>query len=569
LTQAQDVLQRNKSLCAKRDLWMPMWQGLADMYYPNRGGFTYQIIPGQETQTEIYDTTPMLARRGLATAIDGLLKPSTSRWFWMKSKDDLVNDDDQAKAWFDAVGDRMWSSIYDPMARFIQHSGAVDNDLAALGLGYLWIGENRNRDGLNFRSIHIGSCAIDENADGQVDTIDIDRHWTARQAYQRFGEKAGPKVMEALKNDNPKGRDTLFKFVQAIAPREEYDKRIKNNLNMPFSNCIVSLADESIIEESGFQEFPVAIPRWECAPGEIYPRSPGMMALPDARTLQAMGHTLLVGGQRAVDPPTWVSDDAVMSAVRTFPGGLTVVDSEAVRATGGKPIGQLEMGANIPIGREMQADYREMVGNSFFKNVFNLPQDQNMTATEVMERKEEFIRTIGPTMGQLENDYIGVIVRRVFGILLRASVDIAGRPIEGGPIPPPPDILAGKSAEFEFMSPIQQARKMIEAHALSSSFALIAPIIEIQPQVADNIDGDEIVRDLPDMFNMPHKWIKGKDIVQGARDQRAKMAQAQTVLQGGQQVADIVKTAADAHLSTHQGNSAKADTQASQQPVPA
>ncbi|MFK4647213.1 hypothetical protein ABIF96_005787 [Bradyrhizobium ottawaense] len=559
MTKAQDILQRDKSLRARRDVWLPMWQSLADIYYPNRGGFTQQIIPGQETQTEIYDTTPMLARRGLATAIDGLLKPSTSRWFWMRAKDDMVNEDDAAKAWFDVVGDRMWSAIYDPMARFIQHSGAVDNDLAALGLGYLWIGENRNRNGLSFRSIHIGDCSIDENADGQVDTINISRKWTARQAFQRFGEKAGPKVMEALQNGDKKQQDKLFEFVQAIYPREERDQRNKDNLNMPFANCIVAMADETVIEESGFQEFPVAIPRWECAPGEIYPRSPGMMALPDARTLQAMGHTLLVGGQRAVDPPTWVVDDAVLSAVRTFPGGLTVVDAEAVRNTGGKPIGQLEMGANIPVGREMQNDYREMVGNAFFKNVFNLPVDQNMTATEVMERKEEFIRTIGPTMGQLENDYIGVIVRRVFGILMRASVDVKGNPIEGGPIPPAPDVLQNKDAEFEFMSPIQQARKMIEAHALASSFQLIGPVMQIQPQTADNIDGDEIVRDLPDMFNMPHKWIKARDQVAVDRQQRQQMAAGPAMVQGAQGVADVVKTVADAHAATAKGNAAKVE----------
>src|ERR1035437_9430037 len=546
MSQAQDILQRNKSLCASRDVWLPMWQGLADMYYPNRGGFTQTIVPGQETQTEIYDTTPMLVRRGLATAIDGLLKPSTSRWFWMKAKDDEINEDDQAKAWFDAVGDRMWSSIYDPLARFIQHSGAVDNDLAALGLGYLWIGENRNRNGLNFRSIHIGDVAIDENADGQVDTCFIRRKWTARQAFQRFGEKCGPKVLEALKDEDGRSKDKIFEFVQAIYPREERDQRATDNLNMPFVNCIVSHADEAEIEESGFQEFPVAIPRWECAPGEIYPRSPGMMAFPDARTLQAMGHTLLVGGQRAVDPPTWVVDDAVLSAVRTFPGGLTVIDSEAARASGGKPIGQLEMGANIPIGREMQDDYRKMVGNAFFKEVFTLPQDQNMTATEVMERKEEFIRTIGPTMGQLENDYIGVIVRLVFGILLRASVDINGAPIDGGPIPPPPDILKGQDADFEFMSPIQQARKQIEAHALASAFQIAAPIIQIQPQAADNFDGDEIVRDLPDMFSMPHKWIKSLDKRDAQRQAFQKAQAGQQALAQGQQAADVVKTVADA-----------------------
>jgi hypothetical protein len=257
-----------------------------------------------------------------------------------------------------------------------------------------------------------------------------------------------------------------------------------------------------------------------------------------------------------------------LSAVRTFPGGLTVVDAEAARASGGKPIGQLEMGANIPIGREMQDDYRKMVKSAFYGDVFSLPENPNMTATEVIQRKQEFIRKIGPTMGQLENDYIGVIVRRVFGILLRASVDIKGNPIEGGPIPPAPDILAGRDAMFEFMSPIQQAQKQIEAHSMMEGFQFLAPVVQMQPQVADNIDGDEIARDIPDMFNTRHNWIKGKDEVQAMRDQRAKVAQAQAAIQGGQGVADVVKTVADAHHATARGNAVRADAQAQQQ-VPA
>jgi hypothetical protein len=233
----------------------------------------------------------------------------------------------------------------------------------------------------------------------------------------------------------------MFEYVQAIYPREDRDERYKNNLNMPFANCIVSKADETLVEESGFQEFPVAIPRWECAPGEIYPRSPGMMALPDARTLQAMGHTLLVGGQRAVDPPTWVVDDAVLSAVRTFPGGLTVIDSEAAKAQAASLSASLRWAPTSRLAGRCRTTIARWSATASSRKCSRFPQDQNMTATEVMERKEEFIRTIGPTMGQLENDYIGVIVRRVFGILMRASVDVKGNAIEGGPIPPAPDVL--------------------------------------------------------------------------------------------------------------------------------
>lgn len=560
MSKAEDILERNKASCARRDLWMPLWQELADLLYPNRGGFTAPMLPGRETQIEIYDTTPMQARRGLATAIDGMMKPATSRWFWMAAADDAINEDDEAKRWFDAVGDRMWSAIYDPLARFIQHSGAVDNDLSAFGLGYLWIGDNRARNGLVFRSLHIGDSAIDENADGQVDTIYITRRFTARQAQQRFGDKAPPKVKEALaQGASQAARNKLFSFVQGIYPREDRDQRRADNQHFPFETCIVSSDDDTVVEESGYQEFPVAVPRWEVSANEIYPRSPGMMALPDARTLQAMGHTLLVGGQRAIDPPTWVAEDAALSAVRTFPGGLTVVDANVVRDTGGKPIGQLEMGANIPVGREMQQDYRQMVEAAFFRNVFNLPDPASagkMTAYEVGQRKEEFLRTIGPTLGQLENDYIGVIVRRVFGVMSGPMRDF-----KGGQLPLPPEILQGREVNFEFMSPIQQARKQIEAAGMSQAMQFITPIAEFQPEALDNIDGDEIMRDVPSTFFLPHKWFRPKDKVDALRAQRAQHAQSAGALAQGQQLADVAKTVADAGHSEARAKAMAADTQ--------
>jgi hypothetical protein len=549
MTQVQDILARHQAMAQTRDQWRPLWQELADILHPERGGFTTALQVGREAQHEIYDSTPMQARRGLATAIDGMLKPASAKWFWLKCADDDLNEDDEVKTWLDAVQRAMWGAIYNPAARFIQHGGAVDNDLATFGLGYLWISENRNRNGLLFRSLHIGDCAIDENADGQIDTIAITRRWTARQFVQRFGiDKAPPKVKEALEGPNAAANSgKLFEFVQMIQPREDYDPRRADEHGKPFVNCIVSCEDETKVDESAFHEFPLAIPRWEVAANQIYPRSPGMMALPDARTLQAMGHTILVGGQRAVDPPVWVASEGVMSAVRTFPGGLTVIDVEAIKATGGKPIGHMEMGSNLPIGREMQDDYRRMVEAAFFKNVFNLPVDgPDMTAYEVAERKEEFIRTIGPTLGQLEPDYIGVTVERVFNIMMRASATADGRPLPGAPFPPAPEVLAGRDVKFEFASPIQKARKQLELAGAGQMFAFLSPLAQAQPDILDNLDGDEITRDMPDTFGTPHKWLRPKEKVEALRAQRAQQMAGQGAIAEGQGIADIVKTVADA-----------------------
>lgn len=528
------VLDRSKTCFQHIQQWFPLWQELAEVLHPVRASFTMPVDVGREPQRGIYDATPMIARRGLATAIDGLLKPSTVRWFWMKAIDEGLNENDEAKTWFEDTGDRMWNAIYATEARWIASSGGVDHDLATFGLGHLWIGENKNRTGLNFKSLFIGDVAYEENADGVIDTYYIRRRYTARQVKQRFPNNVTKKVQEALEDD--KKQTHLFEYIQEISPNGEYDPRRADEYGKRYASKIVAVEDEAIVERGGFHELPISTPRWELAPGQTVPRSPGMMALPDSRTLQAMGHTLLVGGQRAVDPPIWIADDGVLSAARTYPGGLTVVSADIVRETNGHPMGQLDTGTNLPIGRDMQEDYRSQVEAAFFRNVFNLPVDgKQMTATEVRERKEEFLRHIGPTMGQLETDYIGKTINRVFGVMMRLGAFSA-----------PPEVLQEQDVEFEFMSPVQQARKQIDAAGLGQMLEFLGPLAEADPEVLDNLDGDEIVRDLPEIFSTKQKWLRPLEEVEARRQQRMEQQAMMMAAQAAKPVADAVKAGAQA-----------------------
>ncbi len=530
-----DILDRHKSLNTKKDQWRTLWQEMADLFLPHRGGFTTAFIPGSEISYEIYDSTPMQARRGLATAIDGLMKPSTEKWFWLRALDDDLNEVDEAKFWFDIVRDRMWTTIYQPSAQFREQSSIVDNDLPTFGLGHLWCGDNRLRNGLSFRGLWIGDVAIDSNADGLIDTWFISRKFTARQAKQRFGDKTPPKIEECLKGGE-QNKDKLFDFVQAIYPRSDRNPAKKDSGNLPFANCIVSISDQTLVEESGFHEAPISSPRWEVIAQEVYPRAPSMLAAADARTLQAMGHTLLVAGERAADPAFWYADDG-LALVRTFPGGGTAVNTEILRELGGKPpIGVIETSGSVPIGQEMQQDYREMVGAAFYKNVFNLPViDRQMTATEILERKEEFLRTIGPALGQLESGYIGPIVERVFGLMMRAKA-----------FPPPPDVLQGADVRFEFQSPVQQAKRQTEVAGLARSLEILTPMIERAPEMMDNFDTDEIAQDLPEIFGMRHKWMRPVAKRDEIRAERQQVAAGAGALAEGQAVADIADTAGSA-----------------------
>ena len=451
----------------------------------------------------------------------------------MRARDSERNEDDDARRWFELAEERMMAAIYARRARFIQRSGEVDNDLVTFGTGVLFIGEARELDALSFRSLHLKDVALAENADGDIDTVFVSLCRTARQAAQAWGaDNLGEKTQEALRQGG--NREQKISFLHAVQPRADRDPRRRLARHLPFASTLIDVESEHIVAGSGFHEFPYAVPRWETAADEVYGRAPAMLALADARTLQQMGKTLLVAGQKAVDPPFYAFDDAVIGTPRTFPGGITYIDAQAATGAGMAPFGPLNMGANIPLGREMQNDVRDQIWQAFFRNVLALPvAGPQMTATEILERKEEFIRTIGPVFGQLEADYIGAVVERVFNLLMRA-----------GALPEPPDILRGAEIQFDFVSPVQRARKQIEAAGAARAIELLAPFVNAEPQIMDRFDGDAIAEAVPEIFGTPLKWLRDDAAVEQIRAARATTQQAQAALAAGGQMADIAaKTA--------------------------
>ena len=532
----KDKLTKHESMEQRRAPWMPYYQQLADVLLPNQADFITLNRPGEQRGVGIYDGTPRLALRDLSTTLDGLIKPKSSNWFDVEVEDEDLMAMDETKLWLEVVKDRMWNHLYRKDARFIQRSGEVDLALCCYGWGVLWAEENRAKNGLLFRSFHNSQVCFDEDAEGIIDTIAVQELLTARQAamlYERIGKEPSKPIRDALMNTS-KFADKKFPFIQIVEPNPDYNPRATlGKAGMAFYSCLIDKEAEGEVEDSYYYEFPAAIPRWETSPGELYPRSPGMIALPDAQTLQAMGKTLLVGGQRAVDPPIWISNDSVVSPLRTFPGGVTVLDT----SDGGTPVGAFPVATNLPVGREMQADYRAMVEAAFFKNVFNLPIESHaMTATEIVARKEEFIRVIGPVFGRLETDYIGKTVERVFGIMDRA-----------GAFPPRPDHLVGSKVSFKFQSPIQKARKQMEIASLGQALGFLGPLAEVQPEILDNFDGNVIARDAPEWSGMPNKWLRSQKDVDARRAAAQQQGQAQQELAAAGPITEALKNVASAN----------------------
>jgi hypothetical protein len=237
-----------------------------------------------------------------------------------------------------------------------------------------------------------------------------------------------------------------------------------------------------------------------------------MIALPDSATLQAMGETILVSGQRAADPPLMVPNDGAFNEINTFPGAVSYYDVEIARDLGGNPFFPLQSGANLPITRDMQLDSREQVMRAFFKNVLNLPLGgPQMTATEVIQRKEEFIREIGPVFGRFETDYTAPMIQRSFNIMLRAGAF--------GEIP---EILQGQSVKFVFESPVNKVKQQIKAQAAKQWVAEQLELGQIMPEAIDHINVDGYSKVTHEADGVPNEVKNPQEMVDEKRQQRAE-----------------------------------------------
>lgn len=539
---AEEFLERWSSLKTARGEFDDHWQELAERLLPRRADFTVTTQTGARRTDQILDSTPLQARRELASAMFAMLLPTQFKWFKMATVDEDLMEAPEVSEWFDHVEERMWRAIYDPRARFMEAAGETIDDLVTFGTSPLFSGTNLGADRLLFRSQHLRDTWIAENADGVIDTVYTLRRLTARQASQRYGPQTSQKVRDALRQNRP---ELKCEYLNVVTPRGDRDPRRADNLAMPWAHHVIDVAERKQVEESGFEEFPYAVPRWETTTDEVYGRSPGMLALPDVITLNEMRYTTLKAGQLATDPPIAMPNETAFSTESFFPGGYAFYDPAALQGLGGarNAIYPVLSGAQIPLGLEMENQTRDMIWGAFMRNVLRLPVDgPQMTATEILQRREEFIRVVGPVFARQEHDLPGAVVNRVFGIMFRA-----------GAFRPPPDILRGQAIDFQFRSAVQQALERIEVAATQATLEQVAPLASVRPEVLDNFDADKIVRAMAEGNGMPHDHLLDTDDVAQIRAQRAQQQAAEAAAQAAERAAaaagdaaPMVKAIADA-----------------------
>ena len=541
--QVVHLVKRKNKLKAQRGTWESHWQDLTNFVLPNDSDFNLKRSKGDKRTTLVYDSTAIHANEMLAAGLHGMLTNPASNWFSLRIKDnDDFSDNAEAKQWLEETTNVILSELSAPAVAFPSHIHEYYLSLCSIGTACMFIGEPSTREGISFRAIHIDEIFIAENADGIIDTVFRFFKMSVRQIVQKWGEKSlSPRIQKMYENQE---FDKEVELLHCVYPRDDMDKGKKAATMLPVASVYIDEKEKHVLAEGGFDEMPFMVSRWSKTVGEVFGRSPAMTALPDIKMLQEIMKTTIKAAQKIVDPPLLVPDDGVLGPVRTIPGGLNYY-----RASSGARIEPLLTGGNIGLSYEMMNDLRERIRTTFFLDQLQFQGAPRMTATEVVERTERTLRLLGPTLGRLQSEFLGPMIERIYGVLVRA-----------GRLPEPPESIAEQELKIEYVSPLARAQRQTETQGIMRTLEFVGPIAGIDPQAAQIIKGADTVRHIAELNGVPPMLLKSDDeLMAEIQAQQEAQAAQQQMMQGAevmdmmQKGANVAKTAGEAGLNLVQG----------------
>jgi hypothetical protein len=532
---AGDVLRRQGQLENERMNWDNYWQDVADLVTPRNSTFTNKRPQGDRRTEKIFDSTAPLASDRFAAAFESMLTPRTQMWHLLKPLDDDLADDTDVKRWCEDVNKRLFAFRYSPRSNFASQIHEVYKGLGDFGTGALF-SEEIPGEGMAYRAVQLGGLYIVEDFQGRIRHVHYKQELTAEQAAERFGLDNLPDQIKSKLEQRPDDKAT---YLHVACPNKS---PLYGNLGpqgMPFQSIWISVDGRQVVGTGGFRTFPYAVSRYVTTPGEVYGRSPAMMALSDVKMLNVMAQTMAQEAQLSVAPPLLAPNDGILSA---YGDGVSLMPSAinygAVDDQGRPLVHALNRGSQFNPAKEEIANRRESVNAAFLVTLFqilvNTPQ---MTATEAMLRAQEKGALLAPTTGRQQSELLGMIVGREIDLFARS-----------GALPPLPRQLAtrGGSYKIEYDSPLTRAMKADQGVGLLRTIEALGPLAQKDPGVLDVFNTDEIAIGLSDINGVPAKWLHSKDEIAALRQNRATAEQASQVVNAIPAVTGGIKDMAQA-----------------------
>ena len=520
---AAKIIRRFELLKTQRANWETHWDEVSQYFIPKKDEIFGQRTRGEKKYNLLYDSTSVHSVELLASALQGMLTSPTSIWFGLSTGKGELDKDDDVRKWLQETTVTIINALNN--SNFQQAIHEVYIDIVSFGTSILRIEED-DKEIFRFDARPVYETYLSEDERGMVDTVYYKLEMTLKQIANRFGEDV---LTEDMKRELVAEPDKREIVIHAVEPRKDLEKYdIKVPTKMPYASIYILERTQTILKESGFKSNPHAVARWSKTSNEVYGRSPAMKSLSDAKMINKMKKATIEAAQLAVAPPMQVPDDGVLLPVRLTPNSINYY-----RAGTKDRIEPLTTANNVPLSEQMMETVKQQIRQAFFIDQLQLVQNDRMTTVEVVTRRDESLRLLAPILGRFNNEILKPLIERIFDMMLKRKMFTA-----------PPAALSEMDLDIRYTSMIAKAQLAAEGENFGRFMGMVAPMIQLQPQSADKLNGDEVIDYGAQLFGLPTGLIRTDSEVAEVRQARQELQEQQEQMEQEQHQADIASKTA-------------------------
>lgn len=517
------------------------------------GASKEQKLSGVQDHKHILNGTPSEALRIAKAGMQGGMTPSSRPWVSISLQDQDLAKFKPVKNWLFDVQRRLTRVLN--VSNFYGSTPSFYGELLSFSTANMFVMQDFDTV-IRCRPFIIGEYYLRSSATGRINAMMREMLMTALQIRESYGK--GENKMDGLPDDvktalTGNAMTQRFTVINVVAPLEEFsglegsDKIQGKHFTYGSVYFPDSGPEDMIYKAEGFRNKPFMAARWQVDGNDTYGggMAPGILAKGDMNELQARAKDKAKMSKKLVDPALNAPASLKQQGGTIVSGGINYYDA-AQGALKMEPVYMVDPRA-YQIAREDILDLEQRIKRFFFNDLFLAitQQEGTMTATEVAKRFQEKLEMLGPVVESVTSEFLDPFLDRTLAIM----ADMHLIP------PPPPDLPDHAELQFDYISTLAQAQKIVGTTAIESVVRFVGELAGLKQNLDpfDNLNTDIAVTEYADAMGAPPTLIADPRERDDARQQRAQQQQAMAMASQAKPLAEAGKAASEINLQALQG----------------
>lgn len=480
---SRDTLQDAKM---EQQKWLTTWRELNESFYP----FLYtQLVsttsltaaePSRIVNSKMLDGEPALALLVLSAGfMNGVTSPARK---WINIKRPGTKPYEEGDGGTSLIHSKIRTKILETLAGTNYYDSRAEQVYDGCGIGTGAILCYEDRDAIvKFTVCPPGSYHLTTDASNEIVKFSRELRMKASDLVAEFGKKVLPKdIVEKAAKGGASARTeyVVSHLIEANAPG---DKVLLTN--QPFRELYWFTASITgaapYLAKRPLYEWPVAVLRWSCPDNSTYGVPPTLSVRGKAVQLQNLEFKSDQGLDKMISPPM-LAHISLRNRPKAFSANGITYTSDLRENGGARPVYQVQMPfqeMEIKRQRIVQA-IKDGLYNYLFDMISSL--DTVRSATEIDARREEKMVVLGPVLHRSYLDDIGVVVKRVYGILKRKKLCA--------------ELPKGEGAEIEFSNILSDVQKASDVATLERFTAFAMQVIPVFPEAQTKVNILDVIK---------------------------------------------------------------------------